>query len=56
MIQQMMRSFTKPGKKGKKRRGMLPPGMSPEDLAGIEGLPGMPGNLGGGMPGMPGLR
>jgi signal recognition particle subunit SRP54 len=62
MIQQMMRSFTKPGKKGKKgkRRGMLPPGMSPEDLAAMQGMPGLPGgmggDLGGGMPGMPGLR
>jgi signal recognition particle subunit SRP54 len=45
MIQQMMRTLTKPGKKGKKgRRGLqLPPGMTPEQLGGAPGLPGLPG-------------
>jgi signal recognition particle subunit SRP54 len=44
MVQQMMRSLTKPGKKGKRgRRGMqLPPGMSAEQLGGIPGVPGLP--------------
>jgi signal recognition particle subunit SRP54 len=49
MVQQMMKSLTKPGKRGKKgRRGgtQLPPGVTPEQLAGLQG--GMP-------PGMPGL-
>jgi len=44
MIQQMMRSLTKPKKKGKRgRRGMqLPPGMTPEQLGGLPGMPGLP--------------
>jgi signal recognition particle subunit SRP54 len=45
MVQQMMRSLTKPGKKGKRgRRGgiQLPPGMTPEQLGGIPGVPGLP--------------
>jgi signal recognition particle subunit SRP54 len=43
MIQQMMRSLSKPGRKGKRRRGMqLPPGMSPDQLDGLPGLPGLP--------------
>ena len=43
MIQQMMRSLTKPGKKGKRRRGMqLPPGMTPDQLEGLPGMPGLP--------------
>ncbi len=44
MVQQMMRSMTKPGKKGKKgRRGgmQLPPGMTPEQLGGLPGMPGL---------------
>jgi signal recognition particle subunit SRP54 len=44
MVQQMMRSMTKPGKKGKKgRRGgmQLPPGMTPEQLSGLPGMPGL---------------
>jgi signal recognition particle subunit SRP54 len=44
MVQQMMRSMTKPGKKGKKgRRGgmQLPPGMTAEQLGGLPGMPGL---------------
>jgi signal recognition particle subunit SRP54 len=44
MVQQMMRSMTKPGKKGKKgRRGgmQLPPGMTPEQLSGLPGMSGL---------------
>lgn len=43
MIQQMMRSMTKPGKKGKRGRLQLPPGMDPGALGGFPGMPGMPG-------------
>jgi len=44
MVQQMMRSMTKPGKKAKlgRRGGMqLPPGMTPEQLSGLPGMPGL---------------
>jgi signal recognition particle subunit SRP54 len=60
MVQQMMKSLTKQGKRRGKlgRRGgmQLPPGMTPDQLGAIPGLPGgMSGGMPGGMPGMPGL-
>ncbi|HEY8217081.1 MAG TPA: signal recognition particle protein [Acidimicrobiia bacterium] len=43
MVQQMMRSLTKPGKKGKRgRRMQLPPGMTPDQLGAMPGMPGLP--------------
>jgi signal recognition particle subunit SRP54 len=44
MVQQMMRSMTKPAKLAKlgRRGGMqLPPGMTPEQLSGLPGMPGL---------------
>ena len=40
MIQQMMKSMSKPGKRGKKGRMQLPPGMDPGALGGLPGIPG----------------
>jgi signal recognition particle subunit SRP54 len=39
-VNQMMKAMTKPGKKGKRGRMQLPPGMDPGALGGMPGLPG----------------